>query len=212
MNSLDQVLEHFIVASQMPTSSRPRRRWYQISLRTLLLLVTLASAGFGWLGYKVRQANSQRKAVEAIRNIGNTAYVFYDYDFDSGGMILPPPTLPPGPEWLRKLVGDDLFTDVVAVKFPYKTTDVALVHLAGLSQLKHLDLRWTQVTDTGLASLNGLPQLATLDLRGTQVTDAGLPELVRLKELRYLYLDGTKTTDVACDDLKKSLPNLAIYQ
>lgn len=36
------------------TTAKPRRRWYQISLRTLLLLVTIVSAGFAWLGYKVR--------------------------------------------------------------------------------------------------------------------------------------------------------------
>jgi hypothetical protein len=33
------------------------------------------------------------------------------------------------------------------------TTDAGLVHLKGMSNLKHLDLRYTKVTDAGVAVL-----------------------------------------------------------
>src|SRR5437870_1822669 len=34
--------------------SKPKRRWLRYSLRTLLVFVTLTSAGFGWFGWQLR--------------------------------------------------------------------------------------------------------------------------------------------------------------
>ena len=48
--------------------SRRKRRWYQFSLRTLLLFVLVAGMGFGWLGTKLQRARKNRKAaVEVFR-------------------------------------------------------------------------------------------------------------------------------------------------
>src|SRR5262245_15433970 len=91
----------------------PKRRWSRFSLRTLLVLVSIASAGFGWLGVKVRQAQQQREAVKAIQNLG-ALEVRYDYQMTPDGKF-DNVTLPPGPVWLRKLLGDDAFANVVLV-------------------------------------------------------------------------------------------------
>src|SRR5579863_4668922 len=65
-----------------PNLAQPkaRRRWFQFSLRTLLIGVTLAGCGFGWLGVKVREARRQAAIVASITKRG--AAVLYDYDFD----------------------------------------------------------------------------------------------------------------------------------
>ena len=56
----------------MDEPPKPRsRRWNQVSLRTLLVLVAIASIPFGWLGYKVRQAQRRAAAVKALRGAGN---------------------------------------------------------------------------------------------------------------------------------------------
>ena len=34
--------------------AKPKRRWYQFSLRTFFVLVTLVCVGFGWLGWQLR--------------------------------------------------------------------------------------------------------------------------------------------------------------
>src|SRR5688572_23770134 len=52
---------------------KPRRRWLQVSLRTLLILVTLPSIGLGWI---VHRGERQRRAVAALKEMG--AEVFYD--------------------------------------------------------------------------------------------------------------------------------------
>jgi heme/copper-type cytochrome/quinol oxidase subunit 2 len=45
-------------------------RWYQYSLRSLLVLVTLCSLPCSWLGIKVQQAKRQQGAVRAIEELG----------------------------------------------------------------------------------------------------------------------------------------------
>jgi hypothetical protein len=86
--------------------STPRRRWFRYSLRTLLVFVTVACAGFGWLGLKMRQAQRQEELAKAIDELGGG--VVYDYEIDSNGDWVKSPT-PPGPVWLRNMLGDKFF-------------------------------------------------------------------------------------------------------
>ncbi len=58
---------------------KPTRRWFQFSLRTLLLFVLLVSLSLSWFAVKRQQATRQEKAVEAIRKAGgNVAYDYYN--------------------------------------------------------------------------------------------------------------------------------------
>jgi hypothetical protein len=52
------------VTNTPTTIPKPLRRWFQYSLRTLLVLMLVFGCGFGWLGMKVKQAREQREAVE----------------------------------------------------------------------------------------------------------------------------------------------------
>jgi len=46
-------------------------RWrFQFSLRSLVVLVVVVAVPLGWFGVKLREAERQRKAVEAIRKAG----------------------------------------------------------------------------------------------------------------------------------------------
>jgi len=198
-----------------PTTTEPksRRRWYQYSLRTLLIFVTLAGCGFGWLGIKVREARQQQADVAAIAKVG---YVQYDYQFDSQGNEMPD-AKPPGPAWLHELLGDDFFCRVyrVVINLPYASdadrdhvdgltmlTDADLEHLAGFTRLKQLFLDGTHVTDAELNHLEGLTQLEVLRLSDTQVTDAGLEHLKVLPQLEWLRLDGTQVTDAGLENIQ----------
>jgi hypothetical protein len=53
-------------------TSTPKRklRWYQFSLRTLLIGVTLVACACSWLAVKMQQARRQKEAVEAIGKAG----------------------------------------------------------------------------------------------------------------------------------------------
>ncbi len=105
------------------------------------------------------------RATEAIQALGGT--VEYDYQRQSRN--------PPGPPWLRHLLGEDFFVNVVSVSLDsLSVTDADLEHLTTLRQLQAVGLSGTQVTDAGLERLKGLTQLRELDLKSTKVTDEGV--------------------------------------
>ena len=59
-------------------------RWrFQFSLRSLVVLVVAVAVPLGWFGVKLREAERQRRAVEAIRGTGGMVY--YDYQLDESG-------------------------------------------------------------------------------------------------------------------------------
>ena len=109
-----------------PTTPKPRRRWLQFSLRTLMALVVLLSLPLAWFALKIRKAERQQQAMEAIRKTGGV--VVYDYEFEVFANRLAEAKLlgvdmnygpnepePPAPEWLRGLLGVDFFSDVAVV-------------------------------------------------------------------------------------------------
>ena len=62
----------------------PKLRWYQFSLRSLLLFFLFCSVPFGWLGARMQNARRQRESVEAITKLGGC--VVYDYQDDGSGL------------------------------------------------------------------------------------------------------------------------------
>ncbi|MCX7424781.1 MAG: hypothetical protein NTW96_04010 [Planctomycetia bacterium] len=211
-----------------PEKPRPRCRWFQYSLRSLLLLVTVCAIGCSWFMVKMQAANRQREAVKSLRKF--PGHIQYDYQRSDNRRE------PPGPPVLRRLLGDDFFAHVEFVclgadedfteadavclaSLPLLKdlrlcgawiSDTGLAHLEGLSQLETLDLSFTKVSDAGLAHLAGLAQLRDLNLSGTKVTDAGLLHLAGLAELRDLDLSGTKVTDESVRRLQQALPDCRI--
>src|SRR5262245_16413001 len=86
-------------------------------------------------------------------------------------------------------------------------TDAALKELAGLKNLRRLDLSFTQVTDAGLKELAGLTGLQTLNLDGDRISDAGLKGLSELTGLQTLELNTTRVTNQGLKELAR-LKNL----
>jgi hypothetical protein len=143
---------------------KPKRQWFQYSLGTLLVFVTVSAIPCSWLSVKMRQAERQRAAVVAIEKLGG--YVVWD---DGASKW---------PAQLREVLGKDFFRRVVAVELGRtEVTNAGLEHLKGLSQLQVLSLENTQVTDAGLQHLKGLSQLQQLLLNRTKVTSKGVKKL-----------------------------------
>lgn len=210
----------------MTQPTRTRRRWFRFSLRTLLVVVLLLSVPMGWFAVKLRQAEKQRKAVEAICQVGGE--VIYDYQLPGREL--------PIPAWLRDLIGEDFFSDVAVVNlstevvgdkmiddhlktlpslegvglFSTRVTDAGIAHLKGLTNLKNLNLYNTPVTDAGVEHLKGLMRLEQLDLSSTQVTDKGLIHLEGLDRLKLLVLDDIHVTEGGISKLQKALPKCEI--
>lgn len=85
----------------------PRRRWLQFSFRGFLIALTI---GCLWLGWQVERAREQREAVKAIEALGGL--VWFDWQIvilQPKHIRIDPRATPPGPVWLRRIIGDDFF-------------------------------------------------------------------------------------------------------
>jgi len=157
-------------------------RWrFQFSLRSLVVLVVAVAVPLGWFGMKMREAERQRKAVEAICRVGG--WRTYDYQVNESGLPIYEQdgslAQPPTPAWPRELIGDDFFADVVGVgfHFPLNVNDEVLGHVNRLARLERLKLSHTEVGDEELEHLKGLKCLKYLDLSDTKVTEKRIEEL-----------------------------------
>jgi hypothetical protein len=189
------------MTTEPTTAPKPRRRWLQFSLRTVMVIVLMFGCGMGWFAYELQQAQRQRDAVEAIRNL--EGLVAYDYQVSASRLRRMPP-----PEWARRLVGDDFLADVVLVDCwdedmdtAANMTDAELILLQGFPQLEWLRLNGTRVTDAGLVHLRGLTRLQCLSLEHTSLAGAGLVHLRGLRQLRILDLTATQVTDAGLEQL-----------
>lgn len=90
--------------------------------------------------------------------------------------------------------------------------DRDLKGLAGLKQLRVLNLFGTGVTDAGLKELAALKDLQGLDLRGTKVTDRGLKVLAVLQRLESVFLEPANVTNAGVAALQKALPGCRIVR
>jgi len=156
-------------------SSMPRRRRLRISLRMLLVLVTVACVV---LGIEKSRMLKQQRAVARVRAMKGD--VFFGYRFDSVGR---PKEFSNRvvPRWLTNLICEECFLTVVTVNFDdgYREGNVA-------------DGQGPNATDNGLEMLDDLPNVTELLLAGNnQLTDAFLVHVRGLKNLRVLTLDRT---------------------
>jgi hypothetical protein len=197
------------------------RRWYQFSLRSLLIFTLICALASAWLARRMEQKRSERAAAQTIIELGGQ--VIYDYQMSDG--IVVSGARPPGPTWIRTLLGDNVFNAVVDVnlvrvgdarRIDLKAfsqlqtlylidtgfTDALLENIEGMTRLQRLYLNGSSATDVGLAHLKGLAQLQTLYLDGINITDAGLKNLEGLTQLRNLGLQDTRISDVGLANLR----------
>ena len=119
-----------------------------------------------------------------IVKLGGQAY----YDYQLRSPFSPDEVIEPeGPGWLRYLLGDDFFCDVVAVS-----------------------LIGSPDADAGLANVQDLPQLQTVHLQQSKVTVAGLVKLNQLTKLEMIDLTGTNVTDAEAFAIQKALPKCLV--
>ena len=155
---------------------------FQFSVRSLLVLTVAVAIPCNWLGVEIKGARKQR---EILAKLGGE--VTYDWQINAMSRQLPN-IRPPEPAWLRSLLGDDFFGQVVDV-----------------------NLEDSQVRDAGLEYLKGLDHLEGVWLNYAQSTDAGLEHIKGLNHLSYLMLERG-LTESEYEELHEALPNCIIQE
>ena len=193
------------------------RRRLRLRLSTLLVVMLTCSVVFGMLAVRLCAKRSEERTVRYILAAGGTVY--YNYQWKPGMSYANEAAEPPGPRWLRCVLGDDFFSSVVLVQMAQATdndlvdigrlkglqfldlshsseiTDEGFLHLTGLHDVEELYLWDSGINDRGLASIRDLDNLALLVLDDTSITDRGLEYVRNLTRLSYLSLLGTHITD-----------------
>ncbi len=116
-------------------------RWqFQFSLRSLLALTIVVAIPCSWMAVEMEQARGQRAAVQAIRELGGS--VVYDYMWQRR-------LSPPGHALLRRVLGDDFFTEVTTANLHGpRLTESEVKHLKTLTKLQELCFVNMRVHDT----------------------------------------------------------------
>jgi len=195
----------------------------QFGITTLLVIMTLLAV---CLGIYASPAKRQGRAVKSLEKLG--AEVSYDYQRE----VDPSDPRsshrhsfrvnPPGPQWARRILGEEFFQTPDAISFKRNTvalrseelqplknlpglvslhldgcgiSDDHLVNVAALRKLDLLSLTNNRITDDGLASLAELNELETLSLSKNQIKGMGLQYLATLPHLRELFLYDNPISD-----------------
>lgn len=211
----------FPLRSPVSMTNTRRKRWFQISLRTFLLVLTI---GCVWLGFIARKAARQRKAVEWIAERSGRAW--YDFQIDNPrGLPVDLRAEPPGPAWLRERIGLDYFADLrwVEVKGASDISRLSTLYdlhelhvdnssvsdvspLKNLKSLRQLFLRYSPVSD--ITPLAGMSNLDHLSLNDTDVRD--VTPLYQLKGRKSLNLQRTLVDEQGFEAISRALPDCRI--
>lgn len=158
---------------------RPRHRWYQFSIASLLLLLTLGALCMSFWSAMWEPYRAQARAAEQLRKMGAKVAM-----------------LPALPEWLRWLPFEERLQRVVEVHAESRKIDNhRLACLKDLPDLERLYLAGTALNDEGLSHVAQAENIRRLSLWRTKITDAGLPHLAHLHKLEVVDIHATQLTD-----------------
>ena len=148
-----------------------------------MILVLIVGGGLGW---QARRASIQRRAVAELKAAGAVV--------EKSGMVWGVLDLIAWtPDWLRRLVGDELFQEVDGIYLDARpgtgpVSDATIAAMARCDRLKWLQIIDKPLTDDQFARLGGLPRLQAVVLMSTKVTTRTLEGLARLPKLNDLVV------------------------
>jgi hypothetical protein len=173
------------------------RRCFQFSIRTMLLVTTVAAVLVWVLLQPWWDYEANRTFKEQLRALGGRV----QEEPIGEGMIT---------RFYPKLALRVVRIDLVNRRL----TDEDMIGVGELCDLRDLYLYGTDVGDATCRRLRRCRQLETVDLDGTQVTDEGVAAISNLPKLQWLYLRNTAVTDAALRHLEstESLQKVVVWQ
>ena len=200
-----------------PTTAKPRLRWLQFSLRTMLVLgdgrplckrysmallaaVILTSPGFA---SETTTGGAFRALAWQETRRGPVTRLW----------VIPAATKQAAKKWQTGMIPGTLLEGIDVVHLsggPWKFIDLSYNRLSNHPELRLLDLSFTEVKDADLVQLAKCPRLEAVGLDFTGVTGNGLQHLKTLQQLRYVSLVGAAVADKDVAALQHSLPKLKI--
>jgi len=200
---------------------RPRR--FRFSLRSLLVILTVAAIGITWLAHGVRKANWEMEIVDKYRSQGPLAFeVRFAHEESQSNLFLFTPMV-----YLRQFTASNLFSPISHIKVSDKgaigifeedidlseVQSVNLQYLMALDDLSLLDrcpnLKSITIEFCNVAKFEGLEKFDQLDevCLWTNVTTVELVSQIRMHRIKHLRIQGPNM-DSEDIDLLCQLENL----
>ncbi len=186
--------------SELDKSVAAKKRWYQIGLSTILVLMLLIAIPSAWISHQMNRSAQFRKFLLECEKIGKVEYSSQAYLpeyvrlFYQDSVLLPEKiqienqNVPDGlEEWLGEcqsligltLIGCDL-------------KDEELEAIRQLQKLEKLSLSGNQLTDKTLGYLEPLEKLIEVDFAGNAFSDEALAKVIlKNKDLKMLQVGST---------------------
>lgn len=186
----------------------------RFTVRSLLLAILCVGIGMSWIANRYRYVRRQRVIAKTLQSAGAAVFT-HDWMIDAQGRRVPTPAEHGYPKFLERLLGRDLFTNVVEVDMSHSEDVTSYLHLVSeLRDLKRLYAEDTAIGDAELETICNLAGIETLSLKDTAVSDDGLRIIGQMKSLRELDLDRTVITDEGLRHLRslRGLERLSLDQ
>jgi Leucine-rich repeat (LRR) protein len=193
----------------VPTSpvSKPRRRWWQFSLRTLLVGMVGLSMVLALFAFQLQRARRQAAAAENIRKLGFVVEYTYRYEPGKPQLVENPVAESPISWPLVALLGTDFFHDVVDCHPPLQEQPPTSIEdvrrfwqaIEKLPKLRRIQLpnnrgNWIDGRTTTEA-LRNHHQLQSLLLRNGNLSGEDLQPLAGLERLEGLDVSRNRIDD-----------------
>jgi hypothetical protein len=168
-----------------------------------MVVVAIVGIGLGWLADRIYQ---QRLTTAFVNANGGTVY--YDWWSWSGTPE------PPGPRWLRRIAGDELFQEIDGVRLTgggrfnlhVPTEDVLEWVARRAPRIRNLIIvrcNLSEVAYPAIAKLGALEHLDLLDEEPTDTQISYLSNLTGLKSLDIVKSEGFFLSDRALESLSR---------
>ncbi len=169
-----------------------KRRWFQFSLRTLVVVMLLVSLVLGYWGYARRRAQRQWEAVRTIREAGGDVNVNNEYIEDPSSDKSLMSELR---HWRKRLEIECPAVTAIKVSLFNQSGKDIMPYLRDLPQLKEITLHGDWLDDEGMKGLSGCTNLIHLDIESDQITDVGVLGIAGNKNLQKLRVSSEQLTD-----------------
>jgi hypothetical protein len=159
----------------------------KISLRTLLIIVTVLSIGLAYVGRHITDARNEDAAIEQLLEVG--ARIEYsgpkqhdrEYFRTENGWLVP--------IWTKNWLGAGFFSPVKAISLgDPKIADKHLVLLAEIREVETLELWSKSFTAVGVVQMPLPPGVREMTLSWECVSPESLAHLANMPELQKLYV------------------------
>ena len=161
------------------------RKRPRFSLRFILLVVAFSALIFAVFASRYHNVQARR---DIIAGLGPHSCFSYCYQTTENGVVTY--NNPPGPNWLRRLLGDDFFATLRMAELNGVVTDEVLGHVSKLNELQSLTIcdHDGKITDSGLNHLTRLHKIEFLIIHSDVVTYRAVVPLTALPRLRRLIV------------------------